>query len=310
MLFHRFSAYASLDGLPLDQLVSYIDWSPFFQAWELKGKYPKIFEDEVIGSKAKELFADAQTVLDKIVKERLLTAKGVYGFFPANSTGDDIVLYTDDTRTAVWETLHTLRQQIPKVQGQPNMALADFVAPQASGVSDYVGAFAVTAGIGVEALCQIYERDHDDYSSIMVKALADRLAEAFAEWTHKQVRDEWGYGRTEQLKHEDLIQEQYRGIRPAPGYPACPDHTENETIFRLLDVEKHTGMTLTESFTMYPAASVSGLYFSHPQAAYFAVGKIGRDQVVDYQRRKGKTLQEIERWLRPALNYDPDRPEG
>ena len=299
-----------LDKLPLDQLVPYIDWSPFFQAWELKGKYPKIFEDAVIGSKAKELFADAQQLLDKIVKDDLLTAKGVYGFFPANSNGDDILLFTDETRSKVFETLHTLRQQIPKVKGQPNLALADFIAPQSYQLTDHIGAFAVTAGIGVEALCKAYEKDHDDYSSIMVKALADRLAEAFAEWMHKLVRDEWGYGRTEQFNNEDLIHEQYRGIRPAPGYPACPDHTENETIFKILEVGKHTGMTLTESFTMFPAASVSGLYFAHPQAAYFAVGKIGRDQIEDYHVRKGKDVAEVERWLRPVLNYDPDRPDS
>ncbi len=301
-----FLGLRQVDALPLDQLVPYIDWSPFFQAWELKGKYPKILSDAVVGTKAKELFDDAQNMLEKIVKEKLLTAKGVYGFFPANSNGDDITLFTDASRNTVCKTLHTLRQQIPKVKGQPNLALADFIAPQSSGLADHIGAFAVTAGLGVETVCEAYERDHDDYSSIMVKALADRLAEAFAEWMHKQVRDEWGYGKSEQFNNEDLIQEKYRGIRPAPGYPAFPDHTENETIFKILEVKKHTGISLTESFTMYPAASVSGLYFAHPESSYFSVGKIGRDQIEDYQARKGRELKEVERWLRPWLNYEPD----
>ncbi len=302
-----FTGLHVLDQVALDQLVPFIDWSPFFHAWELKGKYPKIFDDPKLGPKARELFDDAQSLLDSIVKDKLLTAKGVYGFFPANSLGDDIEVYTDEKRSRVRLTLHTLRQQMSKPEGQPNLALADFIAPKSTGLPDHVGAFAVTAGIGTEALCQRFERDHDDYNSIMAKAIADRLAEACAEWLHKQVREEWGYGGQETLANEDLIKERYRGIRPAPGYPACPDHTEKRLIFDLLDAEKNTGIALTESYAMYPAASVSGLYFAHPQAAYFSVGKIGRDQIVDYQGRKGMDLKSIQQWLRQNLNYDPDQ---
>ena len=295
-----------LDALELGQLVPYIDWSPFFHAWELKGRYPKILEDPTVGPRAKELFMDAQALLREIVKDRLLTARGVYGLFPANSVGDDIELYTDASRSAVRLMLHTLRQQMPKAEGQPNFALADFVAPKSTGLPDHIGAFAVTAGIGVEALCERFEREHDDYNSIMTKALADRLAEAFAEWLHERVRAEWGYGEAEKLTSEDLIRERYRGIRPAPGYPACPDHTEKGLIFDLLQGEKSAGISLTETFAMYPAASVSGLYFAHPQAAYFTVGKIDRDQVMDYGTRKRMDLRTVEQWLRPNLSYDPD----
>jgi len=290
---------------PLDQLISYIDWSPFFHTWELRGRYPNILEDPVVGLKAKELYDDALALLHKIVDQRLFTAKGVYGFFPANSVGDDIELYTDDRRTEVLTTIHTLRQQSEKPQGQYSFALADFVAPKESGRPDYVGAFAVTTGIGVDLVCREFERDHDDYNSIMTKALADRLAEAFAEWLHKQVREAWGYGKSEQLTSDDLIRERYRGIRPAPGYPACPDHTEKRLLFDLLQVERNAGITLTESFAMWPAAAVSGFYFAHPAAKYFAVGKIGKDQVEDYARRKGMDLRTIERWLSPNLNYEP-----
>lgn len=294
-----------IEDQPLTDLVSYIDWSPFFHTWELKGRFPSIFEDKTMGAKAKELFEDARHLLDRIVKERLLTAKGVYGFYAAASSGDDLELYTDGTRTRVLTTIHTLRQQSEKPEGQPNLALADFVAPKGSGRHDHVGLFAVTAGIGLEDLCRQFERDHDDYNSIMAKALADRLAEAFAEHLHKEVRNEWGYGRAESLTNEELIREKYRGIRPAPGYPACPDHTEKRTLFDLLQVEKHAGITLTESFAMLPAASVSGFYFAHPEARYFAVGKIGEDQVKDYARRKGMDVSMIERWLAPNLNYEP-----
>ena len=290
---------------PLDQLIRYIDWSPFFHTWELRGRYPTILEDPVVGSKAKELYDDALTLLRKIVDQRLFTANGVYGFFPANSLVDDIEIYTDNSRTGVLTMFHTLRQQSEKPQGQSSFALADFVAPKESGRADYVGAFAVTTGVGVDVLCREFERDHDDYNSIMTKALADRLAEAFAEYLHKLVRDAWGYGKNEALTPEDLIREKYRGIRPAPGYPACPDHTEKRMLFDLLSVERHTGITLTESFAMWPAASVSGFYFAHPDAKYFAVGKIGKDQVLDYQRRKGMPLSALERWLGPNLNYDP-----
>jgi 5-methyltetrahydrofolate--homocysteine methyltransferase len=290
---------------PLDELIPYIDWSPFFHTWELRGRYPTIFEDPVVGSKAKELYDDALTLLRKIVDQRFFTANGVYGIFPANSLGDDIEIYTDDSRTTVLKTFHTLRQQSEKPQGQFSYALADFVAPKESGRPDYIGAFAVTTGVGVDVLCREFERDHDDYNSIMAKALADRLAEAFAEWLHARVRQEWGYGKEEHLTTEDLIRERYRGIRPAPGYPACPDHTEKRLLFDLLSVEQHTGITLTESFAMWPAASVSGLYFAHPDARYFAVGKIGKDQVLDYQARKGMPLSLLERWLGPNLNYEP-----
>ncbi|HWC51455.1 MAG TPA: methionine synthase [Nitrospira sp.] len=290
---------------PLEELLPFIDWSPFFHTWELNGRYPMIFDHPAIGARAKELFDDAQALLDRIVKERLLTAKGVYGLFAACSTGDDIELYEDPSRQHVLATVHTLRQQTEKPPDQPNLALADYVAPQSSGRTDYVGAFAVTAGLKLEALCRQFDQDHDDYNSIMAKALADRLAEAFAEYLHKRVRDQWGYGRHERLTNEDLIREKYRGIRPAPGYPACPDHTEKRTLFDLLDVERHTGITLTESYAMWPAAAVSGWYFAHPNARYFAVGKIGKDQVEDYARRKGMALRTMERWLSPNLNYEP-----
>ncbi len=293
-----------VDHLPLEWLVPFIDWSPFFHTWELKGRYPQILDDPVIGSKARELYADARKLLDEIVAKELLTARGVYGFFPANSVEDDIELYADESRGTVLTTFHTLRQQMEKPEGQSNLALADFIAPKDSGRLDYLGAFAVTAGVGIEALCERFERDHDDYNSIMAKALADRLAEAFAEWLHKRAREEWGYGKAEQLTNEDLIRERYRGIRPAPGYPACPDHTEKRLLFDLLQVESRVGIRLTETFAMYPAASVSGFYFAHPQAKYFAVGKIGRDQVLDYQARKQMPLAELERWLAPNLNDD------
>jgi 5-methyltetrahydrofolate--homocysteine methyltransferase len=291
---------------PLDQLIPYIDWSPFFHTWELRGRYPTILEDPVVGSKAKELYDDALALLRKIVDQRLFTANGVYGFFPAYSLGDDIEIYRDKSRTVILTTFHTLRQQSEKPQGQYSFALADFVAPKESGCADYLGVFAVTTGVGVDLLCREFERDHDDYNSIMAKALADRLAEAFAEYLHKQAREAWGYGKSEAFCTEDLIREKYRGIRPAPGYPACPDHTEKRLLFDLLSVEKHTGITLTESFAMWPAASVSGFYFAHPEAKYFAVGKIGKDQVLDYQARKGMPLSALERWLGPNLNYEPN----
>jgi 5-methyltetrahydrofolate--homocysteine methyltransferase len=286
--------------------VPFIDWTPFFHTWELRGRYPGIFNDPTVGPKAKELFDDAQHLLKEIVDNKLLTARGVYGFYPANSVSDDIELYGDESRAHLLTTFHTLRQQSEKPDGQYNLALADYVAPKSTGLKDYLGAFAVTAGIGVEALCGRFEKDHDDYNSIMVKALADRLAEAFAEWLHKQARDEWGYGKDEQLSGEDLIRERYRGIRPAPGYPACPDHTEKRLLFDLLQAEKHTGISLTETYAMLPASSVSGLYFAHPDSRYFAVGKIGRDQVLDYHVRKQMPLEVVERWLSPNLNYDPD----
>jgi 5-methyltetrahydrofolate--homocysteine methyltransferase len=295
----EFTGLKVLRDVPLDDLVPYIDWTPFFHTWELKGSYPRILQDPAIGPRAAELFADAQKLLKRIVEQRLLTARGVYGFFRANSVGDDIEVYSEPART-----LHTLRQQTRKAEGEPNVALADYIAPKSTGIPDYIGAFAVTAGIGLTQLCEQFEKDHDDYNSIMAKALADRLAEAFAEYLHKRVRDEWGYGRLEKLSVDDLIAERYRGIRPAPGYPAQPDHTEKRTIFDLLDAEKNAGIQLTESFAMMPASSVSGLYFSHLQARYFSVGKIDRDQVADYSRRKRVDVADMERWLRPNLAYE------
>ncbi|MDO8547455.1 MAG: vitamin B12 dependent-methionine synthase activation domain-containing protein, partial [Nitrospirales bacterium] len=300
-----FPGVRALDAFPLGEIVPFIDWTPFFHTWELRGRYPKIFEDPTIGPKAKELFDDAQVLLKEIVDKKLLKVRGVYGFFPASSVGDDIELYKDESRSSVLTMLHTLRQQTPKPEGQFNQALADFIAPKSTGLADYLGAFAVTAGIGIEALCERFEKDHDDYNSIMSKALADRLAEGFTELLHKKAREDWGYGRAENLKCEDLIKERYRGIRPAPGYPACPDHTEKRSLFDLLQAEKQAGITLTETFAMHPASSVSGFYFAHPEAKYFAVGKIGRDQVEDYARRKQMDLRAIERWLSSNLNYDP-----
>ena len=295
----------NLDNYPLEILRGYIDWTPFFQTWEMKGKYPKIFDDPTNGSEAKKLFDDANKLLDEIISEKLLQANGVVGLFPANSEGDDIQVYADDSRNGVLHLLHTLRNQNTKAETANNLALADFIAPKESGVNDYIGAFAVTTGIGIEKLIEKFEKDHDDYNSIMVKALADRLAEAFAEHLHEKVRKEfWAYADDEKLTSEELVKEKYRGIRPAPGYPAQPDHTEKKIIFDLLQVEKHTGIQLTESLAMYPTASVSGLYFAHPQAKYFNVGKISKDQVLDYHKRKGMSIEEVEKWLRPILNYD------
>jgi 5-methyltetrahydrofolate--homocysteine methyltransferase len=289
--------------LALSDLVPFIDWSPFFHTWELRGRYPAILERP----EAKKLFEDAQALLDQIVKEKPLIARAVYGFFPASAEGDDVTLYTDESRTGVLTRFHFLRQQMEKPSDQFNHCLTDFIAPKATGLPDYLGAFAVTAGFGVEALCKEFERDHDDYNSIMTKALADRLAEAFAEYLHKRAREEWGFGKGENLTQDDLIREKYRGIRPAAGYPASPDHTEKSTLWSLLDAEKSTGIKLTESFAMWPGASVSGLYFAHPESRYFAVGKIDRDQALDYHLRKGMSLQEVEKWLGPYLNYDPDK---
>jgi 5-methyltetrahydrofolate--homocysteine methyltransferase len=290
----------------LATLVRYIDWTPFFQAWELKGQYPRILEDDKYGEAARNLFDDAQAMLKQLVEEKWLKASAVAGFWAANSVGDDIALFADETRKIPLATLHTLRQQMRRDGGKPNLALADFVAPKESGLADYVGGFAVTAGIGEEDVARRFERANDDYSKIMVKALADRLAEAFAEALHEKVRRElWGYAPGETLSNKQLIAEDYVGIRPAPGYPAQPDHTEKRTLFTLLDAENVIGVKLTESCAMWPAAAVSGLYFSHPEARYFGVGKIGRDQVADYAARKGWTVEEAERWLGPILDYDP-----
>jgi 5-methyltetrahydrofolate--homocysteine methyltransferase len=294
--------------IALSDLVPFIDWSPFFHTWEMRGRYPAILENV----EAKKLFEEARALLDQIVREDLLAARAVYGFFSANAVGDDVELYTDESRTQVLTTFHFLRQQMDKPADQFNHCLADFIAPKACPGSngsrplpDCLGAFAVTAGFGVEALCKKFEADHDDYNSIMTKALADRLAEAFAEYLHQRVRQEWGYGKNEKLTHEELIREQYRGIRPAAGYPACPDHTEKQTLWSLLQVEPNTGIKLTESCAMWPGASVSGLYFAHPDSKYFGVGKLGRDQVLDYHLRKQMDLRTVERWLGPYLDYEP-----
>jgi len=296
-----------LADVPLKSLVDYIDWSPFFMTWELKGKYPKIFSDPNVGEAATKLYADARQLLDEIIRGKLLQARGVYGFWPAASVGDDIVVFADESRKRELARFHTLRQQWQRVGQSQFAALADFVAPLDSGRQDYIGAFAVTTGQGVDQLVARFEREHDDYNSIMVKALADRLAEAFAEQLHRQARADWGYGAEERFSNEELIDEKYRGIRPAPGYPACPDHTEKRTIFELLDATRATGITLTESLAMSPAASVSGWYFGHPDSRYFAVDRIGRDQVEAYALRKGMPIADVERWLAPNLGYEPTR---
>ncbi|TLZ75600.1 MAG: hypothetical protein E6K07_09710, partial [Methanobacteriota archaeon] len=291
---------------PLAELVPYIDWTPFFQAWELKGSYPAILEDSVLGEQARKLLVDAQALLHRIVGERLLGARAVLGLFPANAVGDDVRIYTGEDRATVRAVMRGLRQQFEKGPGRPNLCLADFVAPQESGKADWVGAFAVTAGVCLEALCAAFERDNDDYSSILAKALADRLTEALAERLHERVRTEfWGYVPEERLDRAALVDERYRGIRPAPGYPACPEHTEKRVLFDLLDAPRAAGITLTESCAMLPAASVSGWYFAHPAAHYFGLGRIGRDQVTDYAARKGMPVAEAERWLAANLAYDP-----
>jgi 5-methyltetrahydrofolate--homocysteine methyltransferase len=302
----RTMGLTTFEDYDLAELTRTIDWTPFFQTWELAGTYPAILDDAVVGKTARNLYTDAQAMLQRLVGEKWLTAKAVIGFWPANSTGDDIELYSDAGRKQVLTTLHSLRQQMVRDNTRANMALADFIAPKDSGVADYIGGFAVTAGIGLEKKVAEFERDHDDYNSILVKALADRLAESFAERMHQRVRKEfWGYAPDEKLSNEELIAEKYRGIRPAPGYPACPDHTEKALLWKLLDAQTNAGITLTESFAMWPAAAVSGFYFAHPDTAYFGVGKIERDQVEDYARRKGMTVSEMERWLASSLNYDP-----
>jgi 5-methyltetrahydrofolate--homocysteine methyltransferase len=301
----EFTGQRALSDFPLRELVPHIDWSPFFHTWEIRGHYPDLLNDPARGPAARELFANAQELLREIVDKKLLTTRAVYGFYPANSEGDDIVLYTDVSRAKELTRFHTLRQQKENPATKPQLALSDFVAPRDSRLVDYVGAFAVTAGHGTEELAQRFEKQHDQYNAIMAKALADRLAEAFAEYLHKRARVEWGYGKNESLSTEDLIAERYQGIRPAPGYPACPDHTEKRILFDLLDAEKTAGITLTESFAMLPAASVCGFYFAHRESRYFAVNAIGRDQVESYATRKGMTISEVERWLSPVLGYDP-----
>jgi 5-methyltetrahydrofolate--homocysteine methyltransferase len=294
-----------LDDFDLNLLVPYIDWSPFFMAWELKGKYPAILDDAIYGSEARKLFADAQQMLRNIVDQKLVQGRAIYGFWPAASVGDDVLLYRDDQRQETIATLHFLRQQWERRGQSDYRSLADYIAPHHTGRKDYIGAFVVTTGIGVDELAAQFVKHHDDYNAILVKSLADRLAEAFAEWLHCQARRDWGFGLHENLSSEDLIEERYRGIRPAPGYPACPDHTEKRTLFDLLEAEREIGVELTESFAMMPAASVSGFYFAHPEARYFAVDRLTRDQVQSYAERKGMSLREAERWLAPNLGYDP-----
>ena len=300
-----FTGVRVLDDFPLATLREFIDWTPFFHTWEMKGVYPRILDDPEKGAQARLIFQEGNALLNRIIDEKLIHARGVYGFFPANAVGDDIELYTDDTRTKVLETFRFLRQQANREGDEPCRSLADFIAPRETGLRDYVGAFAVTTGIGLRELCDRFRAAHDDYNAIMAEAIADRLAEAFAECLHKQARDAWGYGQQENLSPGELIHEKYRGIRPAPGYPACPDHTEKGTLWRLLDVEKNTGIQITESFAMWPGSSVSGLYFAHPESRYFSVGKIDRDQVEDYHKRKQMSMTEVERWLGPNLNYNP-----
>jgi 5-methyltetrahydrofolate--homocysteine methyltransferase len=300
-----FTGVRVLDDFPLATLREFIDWSPFFHTWGLKGIYPRILEHGEQGAQARQIFKEGNALLDVMIEQKLITARGVYGLFPANAIGDDVELYTDDKRDKLRERFHFLRQQSNKEGSEPCRSLGDFIAPKETGLRDHIGAFAVTSGIGLKELCESYRAKHDDYNAIMAEALADRLAEAFAECLHKRVRNEWGYGCAEKLSNEDLIHEKYRGIRPAAGYPACPDHTEKGPLWHLLDVEANTGIQITESFAMWPGSSVSGLYFAHSESRYFSLGKIDSDQVTDYSERKGMSVHEVERWLGQNLNYDP-----
>jgi len=302
----EFTGVKVLDKFPLATLREFIDWSPFFHTWGLKGVYPRIFDHPEQGAQAKQIFAEGNALLDRMIAENLITARGVYGFFPASAVGDDVELYADESRTTVTKRFHFLRQQVNREGSEPCRSLVDFIAPKETGLRDHMGAFAVTSGIGLNELCDDFRAKNDDYNAIMAEALADRLAEAFAECLHKRVRDEWGYGREENLTPAELIQEKYRGIRPAAGYPACPDHTEKGPLWQLLDVKANTGIKITESFAMWPGSSVSGLYFAHPESRYFSLGKIERDQVEDYAIRKGMSVAEVERWLGQNLNYDAD----
>jgi len=299
-----FGTKAFID-FPVAELRKYIDWTPFFQTWMLSGRFPAILSDGVVGMEATKLYDDAQKLLDFVIADKTLKANGIVAFYPAIRSGDDVKLFKSEEESIPFAKLHFLRQQNKKAPGLPNFSLADFIAPEETGLTDYIGLFAVTAGIGIEKLIERYKAQHDDYSEIMVKAIADRLAEAFAECLHEKVRKEfWGYAKDESLSNEQLIAEKYTGIRPAPGYPACPDHTEKRTLFEILEAERVAGIRLTESCAMYPASSVSGYYFSHPDSKYFGLGKIGKDQVEDYAERKGMKVEEVEKWLAPNLNYD------
>jgi len=305
--------HAGTFSVSLEEVVPFIDWTPFFHTWELRGVYPKILQHEKHGEEATKLFADAQQLLAEFVAKKSLQLRAVYGLFPANAAGDDVEVYTNGSRKHLRTKFHFLRQQVEKGDGTPNWCLADFVAPKppaagappAAQPADHIGAFAVTSGHGLKEIVEKFKADNDDYNAIMAEALADRLAEAFAEYLHKRVREEWGFGKLEALTTEDMVLEKYRGIRPAAGYPACPDHTEKAILWDLLDAEQHTGIQLTESFAMYPGSSVSGLYFAHPEAKYFAVGKLGKDQIEDLAQRKGMPTAEVEKWLGPWLNYNP-----
>ncbi|MDB4625050.1 cobalamin-dependent protein, partial [Rubripirellula sp.] len=301
-----FTGTQALNDFPISEIRSYIDWSPFFMTWELRGKYPRIFEDKIVGEQAKELYADANELLDQIINDNALQANAVYGFWPAASDQDDIVLFTDDSRNEELTRFHMLRQQWERRGQQDYRSLADYVAPSDSGREDYIGGFVVTTGVGADTLANKFKADLDDYKAIMVQAVADRLAEAFAELMHERARRDWGFGQGEGLDKNDLIAEKYRGIRPAAGYPACPDHTEKQALFEILQAEQHTSVELTSSFAMAPGASVSGLYFGHPDARYFAVDRVTRDQIECYAKRKGIPIEEAERWLSPNLAYDPD----
>jgi 5-methyltetrahydrofolate--homocysteine methyltransferase len=291
-----------IEEISLETLVPYIDWSPFFNTWGLHGKYPDIFDYDLTGKQAKELFEDGQVMLNKILKEKSLKAKAIFGLFPANSIGDDIEVY-DAKKTKTLAKFLTLRQQLKKKEGEPNIALSDFIAPKDSEIDDYIGCFCVSTGFGSDELSKAYEDKIDDYSSIMVKAIADRFAEAYAEYLHKEIRtNKWGYNKNEDLDNKELIKESYKGIRPAPGYPACPDHLEKETIWKLLDVEKSIGVKLTESLAMWPASSVSGYYFANEKSKYFGLGNINEDQLKDYAERKNIDLEKARKWLSPNLN--------
>ena len=291
------------ETIALDEIAKYIDWTPFFMSWELHGKYPKILKDKVVGEEATKLFGDAQEMLNRLIDQKQLSARAVYGFWPANSEGDSVVLYTDDSRKKELTRFHMLRQQWQRKGIEHFRSLADYVAPVDSGRADYVGGFAVTTGHGCDELATKYRTDLDDYNAIMVSALADRLAEAFAEMMHHRARIDWGFGASENLSNDEMIAEKYRGIRPAAGYPACPDHTEKDTLWKLLDAESATGIKLTESYAMWPGAAVSGLYFGHPESRYFAINKITKDQAEHYAKLKGQSIEEIERWLSPVLGY-------